>query len=126
MFTSDLDDHHFLSITTLGGDVYKVVDWGGCKDLKQLAVEQHPNLKHKNLFDLVTYNDVLIDPKRETSLYRTQLLEEYYDKKRSSNLNLKEKLKLILIFVDEDSQNHSNGGRIEKWFESLYFSAWIP
>ena len=79
-----------LRIKTLGGNEYLVHDWINAQDIKELTVAQHPDLEATvDSFDLLTYDDVMIDPKIETPSREAMRSGEY-----GTNL--------ILLFRDKD------------------------
>ena len=67
-----------ITFKNLGGDKFTLRDWHNAPDLKELLVAQNPDLEvTSDSFDLLTYEDVMIDPKIGTLSRRSMMLREY-------------------------------------------------
>ena len=67
-----------ITVKTLGGDEYTLRDWNDAPDLKELLIAQNPDLETTpESFDLLTYEDIMIDPKVGTPSRRSMKLREY-------------------------------------------------
>ena len=67
-----------ISFKNLGGDKFTLRDWTEAPDLKELLVAQNPDLEASpDSFDLLTYEDIKVDPKIGTPSRRSTMLREY-------------------------------------------------
>ena len=67
-----------IIVKNLGGDEFTLTDWCDTPNLKELLVAQNPHLDATpDSFDLLTFDDVLIDPKIGTPSRQAMMKREY-------------------------------------------------
>ena len=61
----------------MGGDEYLLHNWIEAPNLVDLALTQHPELSSPHSFDILTYEDIIVNPKINTPSRRSILAGEY-------------------------------------------------